>query len=107
MTIQIKKTASEQTLLVSKSINKSNKFFVDYLLYNSDLSPAVKSEIRLFIKRNKIVKSEFCLRCLKAYLINQAKQSMNVLMALSVEEIIPHETGHNGYFLDEGEAIKI
>ena len=106
MTIQIKKTASEQTLLVSKSINKSNKFFVD-LLYNSDLSPAVKSEIKSFIKRNKIIKNEFCSNCVKAHLIKIARLNMDVISALTIEETIPNEIGHQGYYLDAERLVKI
>lgn len=82
------------------------------------LSSELKKEQAAFCKRNAIVKIthslfrnesyECCPNCLKAHLLKKAeemdsgKDISNILHSM-----VEHETGHYGYYLDDGELIKI
>ncbi len=105
MTLKIKSLASETIFIDEES------FSVVLLLSSNRISNSLKEEIRLFAKRNSLAKrnsvNECCPRCLKAHLIKHAKQSPDLLQALLVEEFIPFEAGHHGYYMDAEEVIKI
>jgi|GEM_PF-3765564 len=101
MTLQIKNSASESLLI------NEDSFTFPILTQDIKISSSVKREAKLFLKRNILAKNECCPRCLKAHLVKHAKQSLNILQALLVEEIIPFEAGHHGYYMDAEEVIKI
>jgi hypothetical protein len=85
MTLTLQSKASEQPLAVS-----------------------LKKEISEFKKRNSIVKHYCCPRCLNAHIINKAlsltlgNKDLEQLKANMKEGI-----GHDGYYLDNNELIKL
>src|SRR3989339_567811 len=69
------------------------------------------SELEEFVNRNLLIndkKGSFCPRCLKAHASNKANElgldpnSLEFFGTLFIGDL-----GHNGYYLDEGDLVKI
>lgn len=99
----LKKTfsASEQTI-----------FIIGSSFGNADVSNILLKEIERFSGRNAIPvgqnENHCCERCLKAYLvkrISEGRLSMDNFLPINI--LFPCETGHNGYFMDNDNLVKI
>jgi hypothetical protein len=110
---------NSQTTLETPSFSVANASLVYSLLkwkiiglHSGKLIPdKLISDLENFVERNLIVgdkKGSFCPRCLKAHASKKAaelgldKDSVNFL-----GKIFKCEEGHNGYYLDSGEVVKI
>ena len=69
------------------------------------------SELENFIDRNLLIndkKGSFCPRCLKAYASNKANElGLDSNSVKFLGTLFKGDIGHNGYYLDEGDLIKI
>lgn len=69
------------------------------------------SDIEEFIGRNLLIndkKGSFCPRCLKAYTSKKAEElGLDSSSKKFIDKLFNDELGHNGYYLDSGELIKI
>jgi hypothetical protein len=68
----------------------------------------LREEKEKFLGRNKISGDRCCPWCLKAYLIERAKEKGMEDWAISmINQKLPGRSGHNGYYEDGGEIVKL
>ncbi|MEK6888617.1 MAG: hypothetical protein AABW80_00755 [Nanoarchaeota archaeon] len=77
-------------------------------LFGKLLPKQLLDQINKFRERNKIVDNVCCEHCLKAHAIHKA-QEMNLSQQLtrSILENLEGNLGHNGYYMDKEELVKI
>ncbi len=82
----------------------ASEFLFDIGKYSSQLL----EEVERFKGRNKIVGDKFCERCFYAHMIKKAKElSIEKDFIIELKEKIRDEIGHDGYYLDCDNLIKI
>lgn len=90
---------------------------IELLKLGMILPDSLISEMGLFVSRNNIIDgcdvnknslSCCCPNCLKAHALNYAKKlGMNKSYILALQMMIEGNIGHNGYYLDGEELIKV
>ncbi|MBX4196021.1 hypothetical protein KW805_00330 [Candidatus Pacearchaeota archaeon] len=79
------------------------------------LPSALLEEMKEFMERNTLAvsrqagkkKIHCCTRCLKAHALKTAKEMNFLYLEKLIDRIIEAEAGHNGYYMDEDDLIKI
>lgn len=90
MTINLKSPAPEYNL----SIGLSSSIFL--------------TEIKEFIDRNKIDEEHHCERCLNAHIVRKSRDlSIGLESMKSMVKEMKDEIGHDGYYIDEGNLVKL
>ena len=108
MILQKNIPASEQTVFLERRMNHADKKFS-----MGDLPEEFLLEMNEFIERNVIVAMsdgsfECCDSCLKAHALIMADVlELNDKEKKIIRESLKCNSGHNGYYLDDGNLIEI
>ena len=115
---KIKNQALEQYNIPSTSVYVTNGFVKTLLeqkfmalqrglLITDDLIAEAES----FMIRNRCVEHEddaYCPNCLKAHMIKKAEEiGLTEETIKFINKIMPGEVGHDGYYIDDGELMKV
>ncbi len=74
-------------------------------LFEANISTELLYELSHFIQRNSLVRGECCLRCFKAHALKLVKKEYGFFGI--IDNLIPEEVGHHGYYLDGEEMKKV
>jgi len=79
----------------------------DYNLSRLNFPEFLREEAKRFIFRNKLTEIHVCPQCMKAHLMKKAKEFGFNKEIGQIEKSIKCPTGHEGYYLDQANLIKI